>query len=118
MARQFPDYVTRNNQPVMVGTIAKWKRRAQLCWSFYKRGNCGVVLFGKSPKTGKTVWVATYNSKVKPAKGCVWIKDHGENEGMLKALSKAKIVEATGNMLRLPDGKHNAYEAKVLWPAS
>lgn len=115
MSRQYPDYVLRNDKPILIN-IKKGTRKAKLCWSFYSKGSKGVVLFGKNPKTGKTAWVATYNSIVKAAKGCVWIKDHDENEGMLAALSRAGIVEATGKMLRLPDNKHNAYEVKVNWP--
>lgn len=54
-----------------------------------------------------TVWLET-----PPQKGCVWIKDWSENEGMLASLVAAGVVEATGQVQET--GFVVAHEARLL----
>lgn len=65
--------------------------------------------------TGEPMGVATVclaQYKEKPAEGNVFIKDWGENEGMLKGLQDAEIV---GEVVReIPAGRATAYEVPFL----
>ena len=65
--------------------------------------------------TGEPLGVATVcmaQSGEIPAKGNVFIKDWGENEGMLKGLQEAEIV---GEVVReIPAGFATAYEVPFL----
>lgn len=79
----------------------------------YANGRMALVLV--DAKDREQVAVATVNLPEAPLRpGEVFIKDYSENEGMLAALEKAGIVQATGETVRL--GFVEVAVAKVLSP--
>jgi len=79
----------------------------------YTNGRTALVLV--DTKDREEVAIATVNLPEAPLKaGEVFIKDYSENEGMLAALEKAGIVQATGETVR--SGFVEVRVAKVLSP--
>jgi hypothetical protein len=59
------------------------------------------------PLATATVWL-----DVPPAKGCVWIKDWSENEGVFDSLVEAGVIEETGAVCH--SGYVTAREGRLL----
>jgi hypothetical protein len=78
----------------------------------YHDGSIAIRLVTELGEPASVVTVCMSDSGFKPEDGNVFIKDWSENEGMLEALQKEKIV---GEKLReLPAGFSTAYECKLL----
>lgn len=78
----------------------KWK--GTTWWSHYPDGGAPALLL----KGGEElIAVATVNvPDFVPAKGCVCIKDYGENEGMVEALKHAGVLRDQNAALEIPSG--------------
>lgn len=61
----------------------------------YADGGIAILMDSSDGPVGKV----TVNLETPPAKGCVWIKDYSENEGLALFLESRGLIEATGRML-------------------
>lgn len=102
-------------------TLHGFTTTTRMAFQAYQQPDAGAAIvfyvtdeeFGNEEPFGvATVNMASYGSPA--ADGCVWIKDYAENEGMVESLTKAGVIELTGN--RVPTGFVEVHEARVIAP--
>lgn len=86
--------------------------RVQLDFARYSNGRTAIQLNTMEGEPWATATVNVVDQR--PAKGCVFIKNYSENEGMLNWLVDNKVVRATGVVV--PCGNTEANEAEILEP--
>lgn len=100
------------DNPVLIPPIQFCPRTAKLVKTQYVN-NLADALIGVDPETGERLWTATVNiPDAEPAEGCVWIKNYGENEGMIDALAQAGVIQFTGTFAQV--GHEHAFECALL----
>lgn len=101
------------DNPIIVESLPFYPKPAKVVVTEYVHSGDPAII-GVDPETECMIWKASHACpELNPSEGCVYIKSHGPNEGMLDALIKKGVIEFTGTFEPIGQGRI-VYECRLI----